>query len=136
MSERILPAASSRRSAAIMDIGNIVAVVIAPLIIFWFGASMLVYALNRHHPDPRVGHYTQWAAYRFYGVTGFFLAAATFIPGGGWQYYLWAWIAAVLVIVPWSVYQLVHIAREPWRDLPLPEPEHFEPSNTTRSDNP
>ncbi|MCK7581443.1 MAG: hypothetical protein MZV65_41295 [Chromatiales bacterium] len=48
-----------------------------PLLIFWFGASMLVYALNRHHPNPKVGHYTQQAAYRFYGVTGFFVAIAT-----------------------------------------------------------
>ena len=64
-----------------MNYGNLVAILIPfPLLIFWFGASMLVYALNRHHPDPRVGHYTQQAAYRFYGVTGFFVAVATFIP--------------------------------------------------------
>ena len=34
----------------------------------WLGLSMLVYAMNRHHPNPKVGHYTQQAAYRFYGV--------------------------------------------------------------------
>ena len=31
---------------------------------------MLVYAMNRHHPNPKVGHYTQQAATRFYAVTG------------------------------------------------------------------
>ena len=71
-----------------------------PLLIFWFGASMLVYAMNRHHPNPKVGHYTQQAAYRFYGVTGFFVVVATFIPGGGWIWYLTAWTLAALVLIP------------------------------------
>lgn len=117
---RMLTAAQVRRAASLMNYGNIVAVVAVPLIIFWFGASILFYAMNRNHPDPRVGEYTQWAAYRFYGVTGFFLAAATFIPGGGWHYYLAAWLAAIAVIVPWSIVDLVRIGREQWHDIRLP----------------
>ena len=116
---RIARGSSARTAAAIMNYGNIITIVIIPLIIFWFGASMLVYAMNRHHPNPKVGHYTQWAAYRFYGVTGFFTAAAVFIPGSGWTYYLIAWALAALVIIPWSILDLMRIYRDEWVDIPL-----------------
>ncbi|HXH03807.1 MAG TPA: hypothetical protein VNN09_10875 [Candidatus Competibacteraceae bacterium] len=120
---RVVSAASARKAASLMNYGNIIALLVpVPLLILWFGASMLVYAMNRHHPNPRVGHYTQQAAYRFYGVTGFFTAAATFIPGGGWQYYLVAWALAALVIIPWSILDLVRIRREQWQDTVIPEP--------------
>lgn len=120
---KVLRASESRRAAGMLNIGNIVAILLpVPLLIFWFGASMLVYAMNRHHPDKRVGHYTQQAAYRLYGVTGFFTAAATFIPGGGWSWYIVAWVAAALVLIPWSVLDLRRIRREDWADIILPEP--------------
>lgn len=112
---------SARTAATLMNYGNIIALIFPPLIIFWFGASMLVYAMNRHHPNPKVGHYTQQAAYRFYGVTGFFLAAATFIPGGGWNYYLIAWALAAVIIIPWSILDLVRIYKDEWIDIPLEE---------------
>jgi hypothetical protein len=81
---------------------------------------MVVYAMNRHHPNPRVGHYTQQAAYRFYGIAGFFVAAATFIPGSGWSYYLAAWALAAAILIPWSIFDLIRIRRERWDDLQLP----------------
>ncbi len=120
---KLVRGSSARTAASLMDYGNIVAIILIPLVIFWFGASMLVYAMNRHHPNPKVGHYTQWAAYRFYGVTGFFTAAAMFIPGEGYLYYLYAWILAALVIIPWSILDLVRIHRDDWPDIYLdPEP--------------
>lgn len=119
--KKIVTGASARASASLMDYGNIVAIIFVPLVIFWFGASMVVYAMNRHHPNPKVGHYTQWAAYRFYGVTGFFTAAATFIPGGGWQYYVIAWALAALVIIPWSIVDLLKIRRDEWVDIAIEE---------------
>ena len=113
---------SAKWAAALMNYGNILAILVPfPLLIFWFGASMLVYALNRHHPDPRVGHYTQQAAYRFYGVTGFFVVIATFIPGGGWIWHLVAWIVAALILIPWSILDLRRIHKEEWVDIPLDE---------------
>ncbi|PWV61775.1 hypothetical protein C7443_105208 [Plasticicumulans acidivorans] len=119
---KIVRGSDSRRAASWMHWGNIVSVLVpVPLLIFWFGASMLVYAMNRHHPEPRVGHYTQQAAYRFYAITGFFTAAATFIPGGGWTWYIAAWAAAALVIIPWSLLDLRRIRREEWNDIILPE---------------
>jgi hypothetical protein len=88
---------------------------------------MLVYALNRHHPNPRVGHFTQQAAYRFYGVAGFFTAVAAFFPGGGsgawWLPYLVSWALAVLVLVPWTILDLWRIYREPWTDYPVAKQE-------------
>ena len=121
----IISAASSQRSASLMNYGNIVSILLpVPLLIFWFGASMLVYAMNRHHPDERVGHYTQQAAYRFYGITGFFTAAATFIPGGGWTYYLIAWGLAAAVLIPWSIMDLLKIRREDWQELTLAAVQH------------
>jgi len=112
-----VPGHKARMAASIFNIGNIVAIIVPiPLGMLWLGLSMLVYAMNRHHPNEKVGHYTQQAAYRFYGVTGFFVAAATFIPGGGWDYYLLAWALAALVLVPWSIIDLVRIRRDQWQD--------------------
>jgi hypothetical protein len=116
---RVARGSSARTAASIMDIGNIVAITLVPLVIFWFGASMLVYAMNRHHPDPKVGRYTQQAAYRFYGVAGFFTAAAVFIPSDGLTYYLMAWALAALIIIPWSIMDLIRIRRDEWLDISL-----------------
>ncbi|PIE82859.1 MAG: hypothetical protein CSA09_04735 [Candidatus Contendobacter odensis] len=122
---KIARGSSARRAAALMNYGNVISILLPfPLLIFWFGASMLVYAMNRHHPDPKVGHYTQRAAYRFYGITGFFVASATFIPGGGWVWYLIAWILAVLILMPWSIMDLRRIYKDEWLDIPLDDEGH------------
>ena len=119
---KVARGSSAKRAASMMNYGNLIAILVPfPLLIFWFGASMLVYALNRHHPNPKVGHYTQQAAYRFYGITGFFLVIAIFIPGGGWVWHLIAWIVAALILIPWSILDLRRIAREEWVDIPLDE---------------
>ena len=122
---RIARGTSARRAATLMNYGNLIAILVPfPLLIFWFGASMLVYAMNRHHPNPKVGHYTQQAAYRFYGITGFFIVIATFIPGGGWIWHLVAWILAALILVPWSIVDLWRIYHDEWDDIPLDEQGH------------
>lgn len=121
----MLPGRRSRSAAAVFNYGNIIAMVVpVPLGMLWLGLSMLVYAMNRHHPDPKVGHYTQQAAYRFYGVTGFFVAVATFIPGGGWNYYLAAWALGAVILIPWSIFDLVRIRRDRWEDLQIPVKPH------------
>ena len=81
-----ISAASCRMVARLFSLGNIIAMlpglVVAPIIllgqpertsmifmfilmvvppILWFGISIIVYIIARHHPNPRVGHYTQWA---------------------------------------------------------------------------
>jgi hypothetical protein len=110
---------SARNAATWMHYGNIIALTLIPLILLWCGASMLVYALNRHHPNPKVGYYTQRGATRFYAITGFLVVVATFIPGGGWQYYVIAWALAALIIIPWSIVDLVRIYKDEWVDVPI-----------------
>ena len=85
---------------------------------------MIVYAMNRHHPNPRVGHYTQQAAYRFYGVTGVFVAAE--LGDKPWIIAaLISWGIAALILVPWSILDLVRIRKEHWEDTVItPESEH------------
>jgi len=125
-SPRVLKASSSRFAAMQMDLGNLVSMLLPPLPILWFGISMLIYALHRHHPDPRVGKYTQWAAYRFYGVMGLIIPVGTFFPGKGITPWLIAWGIGVLIIVPWSIWSMIRVRREDWQDIALPEPEQQE----------
>ncbi len=121
----LLPGHKARTAASIFNYGNIIAIIVpVPLGMLWLGLSMLVYAMNRHHPNEKVGHYTQQAAYRFYAITGFFVAAATFIPGGGWHYYLVAWALAALVLIPWSIVDLIRIRADQWQDMELPVQAH------------
>ncbi len=121
----LLTGRRARAAAALFNYGNIIAILLpVPLGILWVGVSMLVYAMNRHHPNEKVGHYTQQAAYRFYAISGFFVAAATFIPGQGLMYYLIAWAAAAIIIVPWSVLDIVRINRDDWQDMEITVEEH------------
>ncbi len=92
-----------------------VAVTIPILIPLWFGASMFLYAMLRHHPNPRVGHFTQWAAYRFYGLIGAIIPIATFFTQGI-KPYLITWAVVAAIMLPWSLVSLRRIQREPWHD--------------------
>ena len=121
---RLVSAAASRRAATHMDLGNIVAMLLPlPIGILWLGLSMLVFALHRHHPNPKVGHYTQWAAYRFYGVVGAVVPVATFFPGQGLTHWLVSWAVAAAVVIPWSLWSLARIRRDHWTDTVIPVEE-------------
>ncbi|HSH28610.1 MAG TPA: hypothetical protein VK971_01785 [Thiohalobacter sp.] len=117
-------ARSARFSAAVFNYGNIISLLAPfPLMIFWLGASMFVYAMNRHHPNEKVGHYTQQAAYRLYGVTGFFVAVAMFLPVN-LNYYLIAWAIGATILLPLTLRDLIRIRRESWEDMEiLAEPQ-------------
>jgi hypothetical protein len=107
---------SAANAAKFFNYGNIIAVLIPiPFVALWFGGSMLFYAFNRHHPNPKVGHYTQQAAYRFYALTGFLVVAGTFFPVDI-RYYLAFWAVSALVIVPWSIHDIRKINRDDWED--------------------
>ena len=119
---RVVTGKGARLAAALFNYGNIAAVLIPiPVGLLWLAASIVIYAMNRHHPEPRVGHYTQQAAYRFYGTVGFFVVAANFIPAQV-GYFLAVWALGILVIVPWSLVDLVRIHRETWPDLTVTDP--------------
>jgi len=117
----ILFGRKSRTAAAVFNYGNIIATTVQALLgNLWLGTSMLVCATNPNHHDSKVGYYTQHAAYRFHGVSGFFLAVAAFIPRGRWNYYLAAWALAAAILIPWSIFDLIRIWRDRWDDLRLP----------------
>jgi hypothetical protein len=135
-----ISAASARRSARLFSIGNLIAMlpglIVAPIIllgqpaktsmiflfilmvvppILWFGLSIIVYIIARHHPNPRVGHYTQWAAYRFYGMFGIVIPIGTFY-GTQWQLWIATGGIVALILIPWSLLDLYRINREDWQD--------------------
>ena len=117
----VLPARSCRNAAALFNYGNIIAVLIPPVGLLWLAASMVIYAMNRHHPDDKVGHYTQIAAYRIYAITGFLVAVAIFIPRDGLNYYLAFWALSVAIVVPLSIRDLLRIRCECWEDVRIGE---------------
>lgn len=143
-----ISAASARRTAQLFSIGNVIAMlpglVVAPIIllgqpaktsmifmfilmvvppILWFGLSIIVYIIARHHPNPRVGHYTQWAAYRFYGMFGIVIPIATFY-GTQWQLWIATGGLVALILIPWSLLDLYRINREDWQDTTMEGQAH------------
>jgi hypothetical protein len=140
-----ISAASCRMVARLFSLGNIIAMlpglVVAPIIllgqpertsmifmfilmvvppILWFGISIIVYIIARHHPNPRVGHYTQWAAYRFYGMFGIVIPVGTFY-GTQWQLWIVTGGLVALILIPWSLLDLFRIQREQWQDTTIEE---------------
>lgn len=114
----VISAESSRKTAKIFSYGNIVSVLVPfPVFILWFGASMFVYAMFRHHPNPRVGYYTQLAAYHYYGLAGALVPVLTFAPGDFFKNWWWVlWLFCIAVILPLSIRQIIQINRETWVD--------------------
>jgi len=118
---KIVPADQSRKSAKVFNYGNIISVLIPfPVFIFWFGASMFVYALHRHHPNPRVGYYTQRAAYYYYALAGMMVPVLTFAPGDFFLKYGWMlWAGSALVLIPLSIREIMRINKEDWQDVEI-----------------
>ena len=115
----ILSGRSCRFAASLFNVGNMVTVLFPPVGLLWLAASMVIYAMNRHHPNEKVGEYTQQAAYLIYGVTGLIVAAAIFIPKNGLNYYLAIWALSVLIVVPLSIRNLIRIRRDDWCDTEI-----------------
>ena len=115
----VIAAHRARGAARMFSYGNLITMLIPlPLGILWMGVSMVVYAMNRHHPNPRVGHYTQLAAYKLYGVMGMIVVVATFF-GTELKYWLITWGISALILVPGAIYDLWKINKETWHDVNL-----------------
>lgn len=122
---QIITGDSARRAAKWFNYGNLIALAIPfPLGIFWAGMSMLIYGLNKHHPNPKVGYYTQRAAYRFYGVVGSLIPFGMFFPVH-LMYYLIFWAIAAAIILPWSIYDLRLINHDIWENSTVEAPPTF-----------
>lgn len=120
-SNRIVSAESSKKSARILNYGNIASMLLPfPLFIFWFGASMFVYAMHRHHPNPRVGYYTQRAAYIFYGFSGLLIPLITFVSVDILKQYWWLlWLISALILIPISIREIIRINKDHWYDTEI-----------------
>ena len=118
---KIVTAKESKKSAKVFNYGNIASVLIPfPLFIFWFGASMFVYAMYRHHPNSRVGFFTQKAAYHYYALSGALVPVLTFAPGDFFYKYWWLlWGLSFFFLVPLSVREIIKINREEWHDVEI-----------------
>ncbi len=113
---QIITAHRAQAAARWFSLGNIASMLIPfPIGIFWFGASMVVYAMNRYHPNPLVGYYTQQGAYQFYAVLGLVVVVATFF-GTQLIYWLITWAISAAILIPLSVYNLIKINKEQWQD--------------------
>lgn len=119
--KKIITAEQSKKAAKLFSYGNIAAVLIPfPIFIFWFGASMFIYAMHRHHPNARVGYYTQKAAYQYYSLAGFLSVVMLFASGDFFFKYGWMlWLACALFLVPLSIKDILKVNRENWLDIEL-----------------
>ena len=116
---KIVTAEEAKKSSRVFFYGNIAAVLIPfPLFIFWFGASMFVYAMYRHHPNKRVGYYTQTGAYQYYALAGLLVPVLTFASGDFFMNYGWMlWLATTIVIIPLAIREIMKINKEDWQDV-------------------
>jgi len=113
---QLITAKAARRSASLFNYGNLIAILLPmPIGVLWVGASIAVYTMVRHHPNERVGHYTQWAAYRFYGLLGLVVVVATFF-GKSLMAWLITWAVFAAIMIPWTIYDLIKIYKEDWQD--------------------
>lgn len=140
---KIIPGRNARMFARLFNIGNLLSLapgmIVAPIIllteqerittifmfiamivppILWFGLSIMIYIIARHHPNELVGHYTQQAAYRYYGMIGVVIPVGTFF-GTDWE--LWILMGGVVgvVLVPWTIWELIKSQKENWQDIEI-----------------
>ena len=137
---KIIPAANARIFARLFNLGNLLSLlpglIVAPIILFgeherismifmfiamivppilWFGISIVIYIIARHHPNAQVGHYTQQAAYRYYGMIGIVIPVGTFF-GTDWEPWIMMGGVVGLILVPWTIWELIKIQKENWQD--------------------
>lgn len=119
-----ITAQSARRSAYLFNWGSIAAVLLPiPFLPLFFGASVFLYAMNRNHPEPKVGYYMQKAANRFYLMAGSAIVLGKFIPESEdtlfWFFLLWL-LAVAVVLIP-SVRDIYRIWHDHWVDINTPD---------------
>ena len=76
--------------------------------------------MYRHHPNPRVGFYTQRAAYIYYTLAGLSVPVLTFAPKEFFAEYWWVlWAVAIIGVVPLAVIQIMKAHKEVWEDVSI-----------------
>jgi len=119
MGGNTVTAEASKKNAKMFYYGNIIAALMPfPFFIFWFGASMFVYAMYRHHPNKRVGFHIQRAAYYYYALAGLMLPLTLFAPADFFFQYWWLlWVVLVVAMIPISMLEILKINKESWVDV-------------------
>lgn len=140
-STKIISATNCRTFARLFNFGNLLSLlpglIVAPIIllnepertsmifmfiamivppILWFGISIMIYIIARHHPNEQVGRHTQRAAYRYYGMIGIVIPVGTFF-GTDWKPWILMGGVVGLILVPWTVWELIKIQKEEWKDI-------------------
>lgn len=154
---KIISATNARMFARLFNAGNFLSLlpglIVAPIILFteveqtgmifmfiamivppilWFGLSIMIYIIARHHPNALVGHYTQQAAYRYYGMIGIVIPVGTFF-GTNWEPWIMMGGVVGIILVPWTIWELIKIQKENWQDIEIKiEP----PSGTSLGETP
>ena len=140
MTAKTITAADQKRAAKIFNICASIAVLLMPLIIpmlLWIAASIFVHASVAHHPNQRVRDYLYPGGYRFYGVVGSLVVLLNFSPQmASWipgvihmgplrlpMFWVWVWVASILIIVPLAVRDILRANKENWQDMTI-EAEH------------
>ena len=140
---KTIPAKNARMFARLFNFGNLLSLlpglIVAPIIllgehegmsvifmfiamivppILWFGLSIMIYIIARHHPNELVGHYTQQAAYRYYGMIGLVIPIGTFF-GTDWKLWILMGGFVGLVLVPWTIFELIKSQKVNWQDIEI-----------------
>jgi predicted transporter len=87
-----------------------------PPVMLCLALSIFVYASIAHHPNLTVRHYNKWAGYRYYAIVGtltIFSSDLARLPTG-WP---GVYVLMVLVLVPWSLYDIWKAGREDWKEI-------------------
>jgi hypothetical protein len=140
MPAKTITAAAQRRDAKLFNIFSCAAVGLMPLIIptlLWIAASIFVHASIAHHPNHRVREFLYPGGYRFYGLVGALVVLLNFspllakwvpgeIPMGPLHlpvFWVWVWLAALMVVIPLGVRDILRANKENWQDMTI-EAEH------------
>lgn len=100
----------------LMMIFMFIAMVVPPIL--WFGLSIMIYIIVRHHPNNQVGHFTQQAAYRYYGMIGIVIPVGTFF-GTDWNLWILTGGIVALVLIPWTIWDLIKIEQYDWQETTI-----------------
>ncbi|MCB5186294.1 hypothetical protein LG201_13850 [Methylobacillus gramineus] len=135
MSSTTISAKSQKRCAQLFNIGSVIAMTLMPIfpvLFIWIGISIFVYSANIQHPSPQVRKYTQYAGYRFYGISGCLLACMIFagvlIPllGNALHLVLLLWLIGFVVVVPAGISALIKASKAPWKDFTIDDKQQAE----------
>jgi len=117
--ENVITGASCKSAAKCFNYGNIIAMLIPlPFFVLWFGGSIVLYAINRHHPNDKVGEYTQKAAHSFYATAALLVVVGTFFPADVF-YYLVFWAVSATYVLPMAIMDIRKINRDVWDDVTI-----------------